>query len=281
MNPPAARGGRRWWRLGRWFLAVVAGYAAAVLGFGMNPSTPVDYAMNLGPAPHRAELVAPADGVRRLVVLQHGLWRSAGSLWKLERALQAHGYEVLNVSYPSTEASIAEHAARLRPQVLAAWQALGPGPKELHLVGHSMGGLVLRALAQGEGMPAPTTMVTLGTPHGGAVLVELRRDLWLFRLLMGSRAALEMAPRAPFLAGLRPPAFPLGTIVGGRGDQRGWHDAIPGDDDGTVAVAEAGLQGAADSIRVPVGHTRISFDDRAILQVLAFLKERRFRRDQT
>ena len=66
------------------------------------------------------------------------------------------------------------------------------------------------------------------------------------------------------------------NIIGSSGEPEGHNEDIPGDDDGTVAVREAHLAGEDDSVTLPLGHTRLSFDDRMIHQVLHFLKNRRF-----
>lgn len=243
---------------------------------GMNPSTPVDYVMNLGPAPFEPALVAAKDGVRRLVVLQHGLWRSAASLAKLERALVAHGYEVLNRSYASTGGTIEEHAELLRSELAARLAQPDTRPLSLSFVGHSMGGLVIRWYLQQPSALRADCVVFLGTPQTGAFLCDLRRGTWLFRLLMGDRAATQLSGSSEFHQRLLAPTYPFGTIAGGYGDGQGRHTQIPGDDDGTVAVAETMLPGSADSIVLPIGHTRLGFHDQVIVRVLRFLKHRSF-----
>ena len=52
---------RRW--CGRGALLLAAGYLGLVLAGWMNPSTPVDYLMNLGSFPRQDDLMAPDDGV--------------------------------------------------------------------------------------------------------------------------------------------------------------------------------------------------------------------------
>jgi hypothetical protein len=64
-----------------------------------------------------------------------------------------------------------------------------------------------------------------------------------------------------------------GTIVGDLGEG---NPSIPGRDDGTVAIGEASLAGARDSVTLPLGHTAISYSPAAILQVLHFLRHRGF-----
>jgi pimeloyl-ACP methyl ester carboxylesterase len=243
-----------------------------------NLSGPVDWLMNRGSFPRAPELALGRG--RTLVVLQHGLWRDAMSLDRLERALRAHGYETLNPSYPSTNGTIEQHAARLRAAI-DDWRAKDAGPAPgFAFVGHSMGGLVIRCYLQQPGAVQASACVFLGTPHQGAALVDRRKDLWLFTPLMGDEAVLQMRPQDPLILSLAAPACPFGNVVGARGDPQGWNAAVPGDDDGTVAVAEARLAGETDAIELTIGHTRLSFDDLAIRQVLCFLRHHRFDRNR-
>ena len=269
---------RRWLRRSvRCGLWVAMPWLAAVV-LGMNPSTPIDYVMNVWPAPFEAGLVVPPDGARHLVVLQHGLWRSAGAMWKLERALRAHGYEVLNFSYPSTACMIEEHAEHLRAELEERLAPPDPRPLHLHFVGHSLGGLVIRAyLRQPFARPADD-VVFLGTPQRGAILCDLRRQYWVFRVLMRDRAAPQLSPSSAFVRDLPVPSFRFATIAGGSGDDAGRNPQIPGDDDGTVAVAETVIPGCADCLVMPIGHTRLSFHDDVIVQVLSYLRTGKFRR---
>ena len=268
-DPRPPRRKRRWlWRAP---LLLGGGYGVALL-CGVQPAVPFDVVLNMTAPPFDAALAAPADGVCRLVVLQHGLWRSSWSLSRLERALVAHGYTVLNPGYPSTGARIEQHAARLHDEI-EAWFAAHGGDAELAFVGHSMGGLVIEEYLRRADARVPACCVYVATPHHGSVLCDVRKNWWLFRLLMGSQAALQLSPGDPLAQQPVPHAERSGVIVGNLG---AGNAAIPGDDDGTVAVGEAELAGAADSVTLPLGHTAIAASDATILQVLRFLKERHF-----
>jgi hypothetical protein len=118
--------------------------------------------------------------------------------------------------------------------------------------------------------------VYLGVPHRGAMLCDLRKHTWLFGLVMGDRAALQLSPGDALYRQPIPRPCPVGTIVGAVGDGEGRNPAIDGDDDGTVAAREAHLEGETDSIELPVGHTGMATDPRVILEVLHFLRSGRF-----
>lgn len=253
-------------RLGAGVALLALAFGGGVL-VGAPVAWPFDAAINLLPSPVDAALRAPADGGVRVVVLQHGLFRTSASMARLERALRAHGYEPLNVGYPSTRGGVDAHADRLAAAI-AARRAAGP-VAGWAFVGHSMGGLVVAEALRRADAVRPWAVVTLGTPHRGAVLADLRKRWFLFRWAMGDEAAFELSPGHPRHARPWPAACPLGAIAGELpGDG---HAAIPGPDDGTVGVAEALPAAAIARLVLPLGHTRLSFADAAIAAVLHFL----------
>jgi hypothetical protein len=71
-------------------------------------------------------------------------------------------------------------------------------------------------------------------------------------------------------------AHPFAIIAGGKGDGRGFNPLLPGDDDGTVGVAETRLGGAADFLVVPEIHALISNHRETIRATINFLKRGRF-----
>lgn len=269
---PARRArGRRGWRwFGGGLLLTLLAFGIGVLA-GWPVSWPFDVVLNLGGVPRNDALVAPADGTRRVVVLQHGLFRTAASLGRLERTLRAHGYEVLNPGYPSTCEPVEALAARLAT-ALAARRAVGDGAV-FAFVGHSMGGLVIEQYLRQPGAVEPWACVYLGTPHRGAVLADLRKHWFLFRWAMGTTGALQLSPGDALHRLPIPWPERSGTVVG---DLGAGNSSIPGDDDGTVGVDEATFAGAGAVLRLPLGHTRLSYDDLAIGAVLQFLRRGTF-----
>ncbi len=257
----------------RWLRITALGFAALLAAFGIGAVAgapvcwPADVAMNIGGAVVVPALRVGADGMVRVVVLQHGLFRTSASLWRLERTLRAHGYEVLNPGYPSTRERIADHAARLAAAIDAR-AAAGP-VDEWSFVGHSMGGLVIQEYLAGPQHVTPKACVYLGTPHRGAMLADLRKHWFLFRWTMGTGASMELSPGDARYQRAVPFAAVAGSIAG---DVGAGNDDIPGPDDGTVAVGEATLPGAAAALRLPVNHTWMTVAAPVITQVLHFLR---------
>jgi pimeloyl-ACP methyl ester carboxylesterase len=156
---------------------------------------------------HRAGAAFPA-ATRHLVVLVHGLiedercWRGNNSEPGLAEALAADpGLTPVAVRYNSglSISTNGSDLAQLLDTLCADW----PVPVEsIALVGHSMGGLVIRsacATAAAESrswIGAVTDVVTLGAPHEGAPLERgVNLAAW------GLNLAPETRPLAEFLEG--------------------------------------------------------------------------------
>jgi len=265
---------RRWRRrlLGAAALGAVASLVLVLTGGPI--AWPFDWLLNVG-APVVVDAARmPDDGRVRVVVLQHGLFRTAASLGRLERSLQAHGYEVINVGYASTRAPIEDHARSLAAVIQA--RAARGAVHEWRFVGHSMGGLVIEEYLRSPGAVEPVACVYLGTPHRGAMLADLRKRWFLFRWAMGTTAAGQLSPGDAFHARPLPWLPRSGAIVGDIGSGNA---AIPGDDDGTVAVGEAALPNPARTIHVAAGHTGLTTSPQALRQVLHWLALRAFAPD--
>jgi pimeloyl-ACP methyl ester carboxylesterase len=134
--------------------------------------------------------VDPAPGSGTLVVFVHGLGNHE-SMWSEDylRAAEAAGAPAVTVRY-TTGQPIADSGAELADlldRVLGAWPV---GLDRLVLVGHSMGGLVIReALAHDRAWRGRVDqVVTLGTPHSGAPLER------------GARVGLAIASAHPVAA---------------------------------------------------------------------------------
>lgn len=200
------------------------------------------------------------------VVLLHGLWMRPLVLAPLARQLRGEGFEVSVHGYPSLSRSAEAIIGELRARVAAL------RGRTVHLVGHSLGGLIaLQALRDERGLP-PGRVVCLGSP------------------LLGSRTARAVSawPLAPWLVGhngslLRegvPPwlgARQVGAIAGhapfGLGALAG---AVRGPGDGTVAVEETRLPGLSDHALVATSHTGLIYSPVVGRMAARFLRQGRF-----
>ncbi len=108
-------------------------------------------------------------GTRGPVILVHGWGLNRGSLWLLQRRLVRDGWSpVCCFEYRSWSADI-ERAAEQLHALIEQFEPRRP----LSLVGHSLGGLVLRYCVRRYPAPNVRRLVTLGTPHNGTELGRL------------------------------------------------------------------------------------------------------------
>lgn len=117
--------------------------------------------------------VAEAN-TRYPVLLVHG-YASGESVWApLRRALAEAGFgHIVSLSYNSFATDPVAVSAELTRQALRALAAAG-APR-VHLIGHSLGGLIVRcALAASTALSTQTgSAVTIASPHRGAHLARI------------------------------------------------------------------------------------------------------------
>jgi len=108
------------------------------------------------------------------VLLVHG-YAATESVWTpLRRALVQAGFgHIVSLNYNSFATDPVAVAAELTHQALQTLAAVG-APR-IHLVGHSLGGLIIRsALAASAALSSQTaSAVTIASPHRGALLARI------------------------------------------------------------------------------------------------------------
>ena len=217
----------------------------------------------LGAGPHASKALGndPAEHV----VLLHGVWMRGLTLVPLARRLQAQGFVPHRFDYASLLSGPAPSVDRLA----ALMRSLAPGP--VHLVGHSLGGLVaLETVASHHGLP-PGRVVCLGSPLAGSGAARGLARHHLSALLGRSGTLLRSG-----LAQL-PHGREVGALAGSRaaGLGRLFNDMdAPGD--GTVSIWETQMPGLADHRVLPVSHTGLILSRAAAGMAAAFLRQGRF-----
>ncbi|NQU22997.1 MAG: hypothetical protein HQ567_17100 [Candidatus Nealsonbacteria bacterium] len=212
------------------------------------------------------------------VIVMHGLFRTRSSMDKLCTHLrQQGGYTVLNVGYPSTRRDVAAHARALAKIV----DGLN-GIDRVSFVAHSMGNIVIRhylgdrkAAGDGKG-PRLTRFVMLAPPNQGSLTALALAENNVLKVVTGDAVRQLGLDWDKLKDKLAVPAFEFAIIAGGKGDAAGYNPLLPGDDDGTVSVANTRLAGARDAAVVPVLHSFIMNDAKVQQHTLRFLKTGRF-----
>ena len=204
---------------------------------------------------------------REIVVLVHGLWMHGVAMWPLRRRVRRAGYAARVYSYPSVRCDLRENARRLAHHLQAS------GADRLHLVAHSMGGIV--ALNAAALLPAGVVgrIVLIGTPFAESFSArELDRSRWGRRLL-GACMPQWLHERRAFATDAALASFDIGVIAGtGRiGMGRLIAPRLPTPNDGVVAVDETRVPGMRDHLVLPVSHTAMLISSGVARQVCAYL----------
>jgi len=181
------------------------------------------------------------------------------------------------------ESGMPVHAFRYRsvsetmPEVIARLNAFvrGLGAERLHLVGHSLGGLVIYRLLEKYPDLPPGRVVFLGTPavSSRAAVLATRRIRWAVSLLGRCVAEELLTSHARRWSAERPLGLVAGTRPMGMGQFFARFDE---DCDGTIAVSETRLPGATDHITLPVSHMGMLLSGRVARETWSFLQSGRF-----
>jgi len=202
------------------------------------------------------------------IILLHGLWMRGFALGMLHRRLIAEGFRVHRFDYLSVAARQERILTRLQARIAEL-----DGGGAVHLVGHSLGGLLALRVCSGNADLPPGRIVCLGSPLKGSATA--RRFAGLGRggeaLLGHNRELLEHgfdrwdgARELGVIAGRTP--LGLGAMLG----------PVQGEHDGTVAVEETRLPGLTDHCVVEASHTGLLFSHEVPRQVTRFLRSGRF-----
>ena len=204
---------------------------------------------------------------RARVVLVHGLWLNGVAMLPLGWRFSVADSTWLRFSYASVGDSLEHNADRLAR--FCREQATEP----IHLVGHSLGGLlILAALERNRDLKVRRALL-IGSPYAGttAAISLARSDIGKKMLGRTLRDWMRM-PRPSIPKGVE-----FGVIAGnvplglGRLVAR-----LPKPHDGVVLVDETRVPGAKDSIVLRINHTGMLFSPAVARAACAFLRNGTF-----
>ena len=221
------------------------------------------------------ERLGAAVEVEHIVMLVHGLGRSASAFSAMEDAIRRAGFATANINYPSTRQGISAHADDIE-RIIGSFE----GVRSLSFVTHSLGALVIRHLlarrSEWSSRMEVQRVVMIAPPNQGSQLAKRLSAIPAYQWLTGASGqdlASEAARNIPV------PDAEIGIIAGGRGNSLGFNPMLPGDDDGFVAVTETHLPGMRDFLLVNTTHGLIDDHPLTIAATIAFLNHGRFERE--
>ncbi len=219
------------------------------------------------------------EGQRACVILLHGMGRSHRSMAAMARHLVRSGYRVVNLDYPSTEASIETLSEGVVSETVNLCRMERPSAP-IHFVTHSLGGILVRHYLQTHHLPPGSRVVMLSPPNQGSEVADLLKDFFLYRWMMGP-AGQQLGTGADSVPNqLGPVDVPVGIIAGDSTLEPWFSVRLPGADDGKVSVARSRLAEMVDFLVVHKSHGFIMNDPQVIAQTLQFLKHGGFRHNE-
>lgn len=211
-----------------------------------------------------------ADDSSECVVLLHGLNRSWRSMRPMAKALNDAGFTTVNVDYPSQSGSVAHLAPLAVDSGLR--QCRDSGAKAIHVVTHSIGGILLRYAHKQSPIPDLGRVVMLAPPNHGSEMIDQTRD-WLGTELFLGEAGLQLGTGVGNVPSqLGPVDFELGVIAGTGTTNPLFSAMLPQPNDGKVSVASTRVIGMDDFLIVDISHRYIMRNKVVIDNTQSFLR---------
>ncbi|HEY9447797.1 MAG TPA: alpha/beta fold hydrolase [Burkholderiales bacterium] len=206
-------------------------------------------------------------GPQETVVLLPGLWVHAEFMRLMQRRVARCGFRAERFAYRSMRGTLDEAADAL---VAHCGQLIG----RVHLVGHSLGGLVVMHAASRSSFRNLGRIVLAGTPFaachaaqrlarwpGGRYLLGHSMPQWLDRPHPAAAACGEIGVIAGDLG------IGLGRLVA---------PDLSRPNDGVVSVKETAVPGMRERVVLHVSHTAMLFSPGVASEICAFLRTGRF-----
>jgi pimeloyl-ACP methyl ester carboxylesterase len=201
------------------------------------------------------------------VVILHGIFRTHRSMAGLARHIKKQGYQILNVGYPSTSMTLEDITQHIHPRIEEFTRSI---KGNVHFVGFSMGGLVIRSYLHHFKIPNLKRVVMIGTPNQGSEVADFVKHWRLYKRLYGP-AGQQLVTGSTILEDKV--HYELGIIAGNfsRATPVGAH-IIGKESDGTVSVESTKLEGMKEHIVLPVPHSLFPMSRRAWRLTTRFLE---------
>ncbi len=194
------------------------------------------------------------------VVLIHGLGGNRIDMWPIGRRLKRLGFKVRNWGYRSIGNRIETHADRLAEELAELERQ---GSERIHLVTHSMGGIIARTMFSKHKVENVGRVVMLAPPHQGShVARKLTRYIgWL------SPSLNQLSDSADSFVNGLPNSFKLNSIE---------FAIVESTKDRVIAQGGVHLDGYRDYARVDHHHGVLTYYSKTIRLVEDFLVHGKF-----
>ena len=206
------------------------------------------------------------------VVLLHGLGRRSFSLNKIENALKNEGFKTLSIDYESRLLGV-EYISKnlIYPKILDLDHNCNCS--KIHFVGYSLGGIITRYIIKNNKFDNLGRVVLIATPNSGSEYASVIKKYDFVKYFLGqtiedlskdSVIMRSIPEEVNYETGVISANFTLNFLSR--------FFILKDECDGTVTVESTKIRGMKDHIIIPSTHSLIIFNQKAIDNVVSFIK---------
>lgn len=207
------------------------------------------------------------------IIILHGIFRTHRSMRGLAMFLEQAGYQVLNLSYPSTKHDLEKLAELIHPRINSF---ISKNHSKVHFIGYSMGGLLIRVYLKKYRPRNLGRVVMVGTPNRGSEVADFLKDFYIYRKLYGPAGQQLITNQEKFSHIFCELDFEAGMIAGNTSIDPISSKMIGKPNDGKVSLESAFMEGAKEQIIISSSHTFFPSNRQMWAQALSFIKTGKF-----
>ena len=205
-----------------------------------------------------------------IIILLHGLWTDGSEMQLIALRLRRIGYQTEIFRYRTVHANVTESSHALWQFLEARFGTDMRTVGQVHLVCHSLGGIVALEMLHRYPQARIGRVVALGTPFQGSIAAQKIAQWHWGRFALGRSLTRALGGNGFSKV---PQGREVGILAGDHSLGLGrmfW--GLEKSNDGTVAVSETYLEGAKAHRVLPVVHMGLLFSPRAAQMTHNFLK---------
>jgi len=209
-----------------------------------------------------------------IAILVHGFNNDESDMYPLKQHLGSVGYEAITINLPLRFSALDECIALFEDEFYQQLSGFNDFEK-IHLVGYSMGGLVVRSFLAKNKVPKLGRCVLIATPNQGTKLADMSEKLLkplgqIYKPIKSLKTnSLDIGDP------LNTPGPEIGVIAGNTSKHL-LGIFLTRDNDGRVEVESAKYHGMTDFVIRPYGHKEIHHQPEIAKLVDLFLKTGKF-----
>ena len=218
------------------------------------------------PMPWHKSRTKKSDSHKETVILIHGLWRSVWAMEPMAKHLYTEGYNTVNIAYPSFTKPM-DYILEMIEAEVSHYLEKGT----VHLVTHSLGGIITREMLPNLPHDKLGRIVMLAPPNQGSEIIDWLANYPILKRTMGPVG--QQLGTGQITAPHLPENIDSAVIMGNSNLIPFFQKLLPTANDGIVSVERGKVEGMNEFHIIDADHTFIASDPRVMKMTLEFLKK--------